>query len=155
MARGLVYPFGWGYYRSFAAGPGFYKSRILQLEQRQALAGEGAQRVKSVHWEHCCSDLGREIIPSSFCKRPRIINALISYQADKLGCGVNKFSAGRGGLAKPLGFAESSRQMLMPGPGKALWGREAGPPPLWGGLCRNPRSRVSGSHGTWYSCPWC
>lgn len=82
--------------------------RCFNLKEGEIPGGEGAQWVKSAHWARSYSDLRRAIIASFFCKRPRIINTLISYQADKLGCGMNKLSAERGGLAKPPGFAESS-----------------------------------------------
>ena len=107
---------------------------FFNLNKGKTLDGEGAQQGKSVHWERCSSDLRRAIIPSSFCKRLRVINTLISYEADKRGCSVNKLSAERGGLAQPLGFAESSWKMLML-PQKGLMGKGGWSPlPLWSGL---------------------
>lgn len=46
-------------------------------------------------------------------KRPRIISALISYQADKLGHGRNKLLGRKGRPGLALGFADSWWGMLM------------------------------------------
>lgn len=133
---------------------GFTILGYFNLKRGELLGWEGAQQVKSVHWARWYSDLRRAIIPSSFCKRPRIINTSISYQADKLDCGMNKLSAWRGGLAKSLGFAESSWKMLMPAQeGPHLLGRLELPASL---LWTMPPSQVTLEWVAWpwYSCLW-
>lgn len=63
-------------------------------------------------------------------KRPRIINTLISYQADKLGHGRNKLLGRKGRPSLALGFADSQWRMLMLDPA-SLEAHRHNPGPLY------------------------